>query len=194
MHLTNFIVFIVNLNYGNCIVYAFVWLMKFILYVSIKGYGNFTPATSVGRWLTVFYGLIGIPLFAIVLNDVGKLMTRALKKLLMYVTYDDDQFNFNPPVALFIVAVYIVVGACLFAMLEGWNITEAFYFVFITISTVGFGDFVPETPERYALCFFYLLGGLSLLAMVINVLSEYIKVKLDRSFDLYIKSPHEKTS
>jgi hypothetical protein len=26
---------------------------------------------------------------------------------------------------------------------EGWDYWEAFYFIFITMTTIGFGDFVP---------------------------------------------------
>jgi hypothetical protein len=38
---------------------------------------------------------------------------------------------------------YIVSGAVIYTVWEGWTLTDATYFSFITLSTIGFGDFVP---------------------------------------------------
>lgn len=158
------------------------------------GYGNFTPATLLGRLATVIYGVVGIPLFLVLLADTGKLLTRLLKHALSSVA--DDQFDFGAPVAISIAASYIAAGALLFSVWEGWNFIDAFYFVFVTLSTVGFGDFVPETPERFIACFLYTLGGLSLLAMVITVLTDTITTAIKRNIDchLIIPEPHAKKS
>ena len=46
-----------------------------------------------------------------------------------------------PVLAFF--SVYLVIGAVLFSAWEGWSFLEGFYFTFITLTTIGFGDFVP---------------------------------------------------
>lgn len=56
----------------------------------------------------------------------------------------DDEFNLPVSVAFVILVVYIVIGAIVFCVEEGWGFFESFYFVFISMSTIGFGDFVPR--------------------------------------------------
>ncbi len=46
------------------------------------------------------------------------------------------------PVLVFVFA-YIMAGAVLFAALEKWSLLEGAYFSFITLTTIGFGDYVP---------------------------------------------------
>jgi len=40
---------------------------------------------------------------------------------------------------------YIILGAFLFKYSENWEPLVAAYFCFITLSTIGFGDYVPGT-------------------------------------------------
>lgn len=56
----------------------------------------------------------------------------------------DDEFDLPISVAFVILVVYIVIGAIVFCVEEGWGFFESFYFVFISMSTIGFGDFVPK--------------------------------------------------
>lgn len=56
----------------------------------------------------------------------------------------DDEFNLPISVAIFILLVYIFIGATLYYMWEDWGFFESFYFVFISMSTIGFGDYVPK--------------------------------------------------
>lgn len=44
---------------------------------------------------------------------------------------------------LTLLELYIMLGAVLFSYWEGWDLTSASYFTFITLSTVGYGDMVP---------------------------------------------------
>ena len=46
-------------------------------------------------------------------------------------------------VAFFILILIIVIPAAGFADLEGWTYEDSVYFCFITLTTIGFGDFVP---------------------------------------------------
>ena len=39
--------------------------------------------------------------------------------------------------------IYIVLGGVLFASWEKWDLTASYYFTFITLSTIGYGDYVP---------------------------------------------------
>ena len=66
-------------------------------------------------------------------------------------------------VCLIIIAGYLFAGALLFATWEGWDWLTGYYFCFVTLSTVGFGDIVPGTElkdwashEKLVLCALWL--------------------------------------
>jgi hypothetical protein len=60
----------------------------------------------------------------------------------------DDEFNLPISVAIVILLIYIFVGAIIYWTWENWGFFESFYFVFISMSTIGFGDFVPQVCHR----------------------------------------------
>jgi hypothetical protein len=90
-------------------------------------------------------------------------------------------------VTLFILSSYIILGASLFSAWEDWTFLEGAYFCFITLSTIGLGDYVPgnsiketQAEEKLVLCSFYLLMGLSLIAMCFNLMQEEVTAKFRR--------------
>ncbi|XP_043683061.1 uncharacterized protein LOC122636160 isoform X4 [Vespula pensylvanica] len=91
----------------------------------------------------------------------------------------DDEFNLPISVAIFILLGYIFIGATLYNAWEEWGFFESFYFVFISMSTIGFGDYVPKMHPMYMMCsIIYLVFGLALTSMCINV----VQVMLSDSF------------
>ncbi|XP_031370892.1 uncharacterized protein LOC102681410 isoform X2 [Apis dorsata] len=91
----------------------------------------------------------------------------------------DDEFNLPISVAIFILVVYIFIGAAIFWWSEEWGFFESFYFVFISMSTIGFGDYVPQMHPVYMMgSIIYLVFGLALTSMCINV----VQVMLSDSF------------
>ncbi len=96
-----------------------------------------------------------------------------------------DYSKVRVPVSLtiFILTSYLIGGGVLFKFVEGWTLLDAIYFSFITVSTIGLGDLVPGhaiinsegVSDWHVLgIFFYLLIGLSLIAMGFNLLQETI--------------------
>jgi hypothetical protein len=100
----------------------------------------------------------------------------------------DSEFNLPPYVAITIAVAYIFIGAAMYTLWEDWGYLEAFYFIFISVSTIGFGDVLPEHPRFFMLTFLYLLVGLSLIAMVINVIMEVVAAAVDKAKETAIEA------
>ncbi|XP_053984455.1 uncharacterized protein LOC128879393 isoform X1 [Hylaeus volcanicus] len=98
-----------------------------------------------------------------------------------YTTDDQDRQPIKPvPIWLcvFLVVSYIFGGAFLFSAWEDWPFLDSAYFCFITLTTIGFGDFVPayklDAHKGIAVCSLYLLFGIALLAMSFNLVQEEV--------------------
>ncbi|XP_048507420.1 uncharacterized protein LOC105692250 isoform X2 [Athalia rosae] len=95
---------------------------------------------------------------------------------------NDSAIQVSKPVPIwlcvFLVVSYIFGGAFLFSNWESWSFLNSAYFCFITLTTIGFGDFVPEhrlnAETSIALCSLYLLFGIALLAMSFNLVQEEV--------------------
>lgn len=67
-------------------------------------------------------------------------------------------------------AIVIGVGAALYHWLEGWSWLDSIYFVIITLTTIGYGDFSPTKPITKVITIFYGINGIILLLMVFDII------------------------
>lgn len=69
-------------------------------------------------------------------------------------------------------------GAAAFSRWEQWSYFDAFYYCFITLTTIGFGDYVAlqkesalqSKPEYVVFSLVFILFGLSVVSAAINLL------------------------
>jgi hypothetical protein len=66
------------------------------------------------------------------------------------------------------VALMIVITAAVFHWLEGWGWLDSIYFVVITFTTIGYGDFAPTTPLTKLITIFVALNGVAVLLMLFD--------------------------
>ncbi|CDW57200.1 Ion trans 2 domain containing protein [Trichuris trichiura] len=81
---------------------------------------------------------------------------------------------------------YLSVGAVLFAVWERWDLLDSFYFCFVSLATIGFGDLFPgasvrddgSAQEKLVITSLYLLFGMALIAMCFNLAQEEVVSKV----------------
>ncbi len=135
----------------------------------------------------MIYAIFGIPLVLLILQDLGKLLTvslkfpwfqfkRLLRRILRYCTKQSMEeilliedreredlqiFDLPIPVAIGLVIGWIFTCAATFCIWEThWSYLEAFYFFFISLSTIGFGDLDLQQPKMLLMMFGMIFIGL----------------------------------
>ncbi|GMT09156.1 hypothetical protein PFISCL1PPCAC_453 [Pristionchus fissidentatus] len=77
---------------------------------------------------------------------------------------------------LFIMLGYVAGGAYVMRFWENWSFFESFYFCFVTVTTIGFGDIVPINVDFFPATLAYIVLGLIITTMCIDLVgSEYIR-------------------
>ncbi|XP_072498100.1 potassium channel subfamily K member 16 [Notamacropus eugenii] len=146
--------------------------------VTTIGYGNLSPSTEAGQIFCIFYALFGIPLNVVFLNHLGKGLRSHFATMETW-GHRPRRYQVVQTLGL---ALFLTVGTFLllifppmvFSHVEGWSYGEGLYFAFITLSTIGFGDYVVGTdPEKHyisvyrSLAAIWIILGLTWLALML---------------------------
>ncbi|XP_057225869.1 potassium channel subfamily K member 17 [Malurus melanocephalus] len=148
--------------------------------ITTIGYGNLSPSTAVGRIFCIIFALFGIPLNLVLLNEIGQLMLLGVQHCAHRL---EEVFHWQNKASFLMKTCALVTGLLLFLLLppllfsdkEGWSYEEGFYYSFITLSTIGFGDYViGMNPDRTYPGWYknvislWILFGMAWLALVIK--------------------------
>ena len=108
--------------------------------------------------ICIVYALIGIPLTLMLLAVVSNILVQKLNDACAWVMnrirkyhsnleYEAATGDITAPVwlALPIVFTFLALMSSLYCGLEGWDFGTSLYFIFITFTTIGFGDVVPRS-------------------------------------------------
>ncbi|XP_038148650.1 potassium channel subfamily K member 17 [Cyprinodon tularosa] len=148
--------------------------------VTTIGYGNMSPSSTAGQIFCVFFALFGIPLNVVVLNRVGKYMLaigRNISDFIESKTGGKGYTHYFVHLFFYIcgVVLFFIMPMAVFKERENWTYSQAMYYCFITLSTIGFGDFVADSnpdinyPDWYSvLMASWIFFGLAWLALLIN--------------------------
>lgn len=148
-----------------------------------KGYGHSSPRTDAGKVFCMFYAVLGIPLTLIMFQSVGERMNTFVRFLLCRIgrcmgLHRTGVSMWNMVSVGFLTCLStLCIGAAAFSHFEGWNFFHACYYSFITLTTIGFGDFVAlqkkgdlEMKAPYVtFAFTYILVGLSVIGAFLNL-------------------------
>jgi voltage-gated potassium channel Kch len=64
--------------------------------------------------------------------------------------------------------VTLIIGVVMMRYLEGLETIDALYFSVVSLTTVGYGDFTPETTGGKIFVMGYLLVGIGIVAALLN--------------------------
>uniref|UniRef100_A0A8C8RHC4 Potassium two pore domain channel subfamily K member 5 n=1 Tax=Pelusios castaneus TaxID=367368 RepID=A0A8C8RHC4_9SAUR len=162
-----------NWNWPNAVIFA-------ATVITTIGYGNVAPKTAAGRLFCIFYGLFGVPLCLTWISALGKFFGGRAKRLGQFLTkrgvsLRKAQITCTAIFIVWGVLVHLVIPPFVFMVTEGWDYIEGLYFSFITITTIGFGDFVagvnPEADYHALYRYFvelWIYFGLAWLSLFVN--------------------------
>lgn len=76
--------------------------------------------------------------------------------------------------------VVLGIGSVSYHLLEGWSWIDSLYFSVITLTTIGYGDFAPQTDLGKLFTIVYIILGLGIILTFINtVYKHYNSVRAD---------------
>nr|XP_049600430.1 potassium channel subfamily K member 5 isoform X1 [Syngnathus scovelli] len=163
--------------------------------ITTIGFGNLSPRTWYGQLFCVCYALVGIPMFGILLAGVGDHMGTVLRRAVAKIETLFLKRHVRPTTVRVISAVLSILIGCLiflavptvvFQKSEGWSFLESLYFVVITLTTVGFGDYVPDGSHAGGLFFkplvwLWIVFGLAYFASILTMIGNWLRVLSKRT-------------
>ncbi|ELK23298.1 Potassium channel subfamily K member 2 [Myotis davidii] len=156
-----------------------------------QGFGNISPRTEGGKIFCIIYALLGIPLFGFLLAGVGDQLGTIFGKGIAKVEDTFIKWNVSQTkiriistiiFTLFGCVLFVALPAVIFKHIEGWSALDAIYFVVITLTTIGFGDYVAGGSDIEYLDFykpvvwFWILVGLAYFAAVLSMIGDWLRV------------------
>ena len=79
------------------------------------------------------------------------------------------------------VALALFIGAAFFGIAEGWRAIDAIWWAWITLTTIGFGDFTPTKPYTRIMFVFYAIWGLGTMAVFLAEVIDYLAFQREKT-------------
>lgn len=163
------------------------------------GYGHPFPISLSGKIFCLLYSIIGIPFTFSVLSIAARNLLVLLRDKPIQILHRQSHFArsklewIHAAVLISLISLlFFFIPAIVFNFVEGnWGYVDALYFCFISLSTVGLGDYVPgeqsgqRMPTLYKLLVIcYLLVGLIAVFLVVEILKSLLNC--NRLFNLFL--------
>ncbi|XP_075795362.1 potassium channel subfamily K member 7 [Pelodiscus sinensis] len=155
--------------------------------LTTTGYGHTVPLSDGGKVFCILYTLLGLPASLL----LATCLLQRLMELLSHrpVRYLHTHWGISPghaalghatAMGLCVLGLFILLPAlCFWALENGWTFLESVYFCFISLSTIGLGDYVPGHSSHPSLRHLYkisitcyLLVGLLAMLLALETIYE----------------------
>merc|ERR1719487_1256286 len=169
--------------------------------VTTIGYGSMYPRTSGGMLFTIVFGILGIPVMAYTLRLLATLIGDALQPLVARESPKGGAASSSSSglgassttTTLILGAVFLFGGALVYVFLEPWSYSEAIYFTVITLTSIGFGDYLPSSTASRVFTMFFIILGLGTASSTIKTMmitcessTEPLVAKLGDSYATFV--------
>uniref|UniRef100_A0A914V5F1 Potassium channel domain-containing protein n=1 Tax=Plectus sambesii TaxID=2011161 RepID=A0A914V5F1_9BILA len=110
--------------------------------------------------------------------SIATLKTGPVADIQMISILPEEIDNVPSLIILLVMVAYLAIGAGIFSLIEKWSFTSSYYYCFVTLVTIGFGDMVPGLEHIHeaigkisiVIAVLYTLLGLGILGMGINII------------------------
>ncbi|XP_036318980.1 potassium channel subfamily K member 1-like [Rhagoletis pomonella] len=166
--------------------------------ITTIGYGHVTPLSQTGKIFCIIYAAIGIPLTLVLLSAmVERLLVPAswlLGILNSKLGHLYQPFNIRllhlSVVAIIVIILFFAIPTAIFAYIEpAWGALDSFYYCFISLTTIGLGDYIPGdgvtigNRSMYKIFIsIYLICGLIAMMFVLTIFYDIPQLNLGQLF------------
>ncbi|XP_018015076.1 potassium channel subfamily K member 1 [Hyalella azteca] len=151
--------------------------------VTTIGYGHVHPLSEGGKVFCIAFALMGIPMTFILLTALVDQIVRpiiwCLRRLEILLRQRQKPLNIQmihfALISSVFFVLFLIIPAAIFSSIEkDWTFLDGFYYCFISLTTIGLGDYIPgdslDQPLRplykIAIAAYLLLGLASVLTVV----------------------------
>jgi len=173
-------------------------LLFTVTVVTTVGYGHIAPLTTNGKLFCIFYACCGIPFTLVFLSACVQRLQEPTFRMLAWMM-SGRMGKWLTPLGVRVIHLlilctlfsicFVVTPTFIFSQLEpSWDVLDAFYYVFISLTTIGLGDYIPgdgnqqQVPELLDLykasVAVYLLFGLIFMTLTMTVFYDIPQLNL----------------
>lgn len=166
--------------------------------ITTIGYGHTVPRTDRGRIFCMIYATIGIPLAITALQSIGErfnALVRYIYRISMRRLGKKREISTNNMVVTGLVGMAITMcfGAGIFSYYEHWSYFHSFYYCFVTLTTIGFGDMVAlqdSIESRFSI--FYISISMLFIFIGLTIASSFLNLLVLRMMEIRNKTSKPK--
>nr|XP_018666947.1 potassium channel subfamily K member 2-like isoform X2 [Ciona intestinalis] len=151
---------------------------------STIGYGTVVPNTPGGKVFSLTLAFIFIPFTGLLAAKMGAILAYYVKKSCRSIFGSSPRTKYIGVLVTFLLGLilYVVMPTMLLRFVgneENWDFLDCLYCVIITLTTIGFGDYVPD-PSSHGGIFttmtviIWVVAGLAWFATIINLIGNVL--------------------
>ncbi|MFO7680075.1 MAG: potassium channel family protein [Chloroflexota bacterium] len=109
---------------------------------------------------------------------MGRRPHRTIRSFQRFFFLDAFQDTTARPIVIYVGGM-LVSCTLFYHLLEGWSLLDSFYFVAITFTTIGYGDFSPTQPLTKIITIFLAFNGVAVLLMLLDEIQRIRRLQLE---------------